>query len=118
MARQGAVRGLGLARVRAVSGRRAARPACPPEIEAAIFEGNGSLDVFELASKLRVPALVLWARAGDFPYTHFEHLAGQMAGSELRVADAGHLMVMENPELVVREVLRFSKAAKRPRSEP
>jgi pimeloyl-ACP methyl ester carboxylesterase len=81
--------------------------ACPPEIEAAIFEGNGSLDVLELASKVRVPALVLWARAGDFPYTHFQELASQMAGSELRVADAGHLVVMENPELVVREVMRF-----------
>jgi pimeloyl-ACP methyl ester carboxylesterase len=93
--------------------------ACPPEIEAAIFDGAGSLDVLELASKVRVPALVLWARAGDFSYSHFEDLAGQMTASELRVADAGHLVPMENPELVVREVLRFvGKAAKRPRSEP
>jgi pimeloyl-ACP methyl ester carboxylesterase len=81
--------------------------ACPPEIEAAIFDANGSLDVLEVASKVRVPALILWARAGNFPYSHFESLAAQMSASELRVADAGHLVPMENPELVVREVLRF-----------
>jgi pimeloyl-ACP methyl ester carboxylesterase len=81
--------------------------ACPPEIEAAIFEANGSLDVLELASQVRVPALVLWARAGNFPYAHFEKLSTRMAAGELRVADAGHLVPMENPELVVREVLRF-----------
>jgi pimeloyl-ACP methyl ester carboxylesterase len=93
--------------------------ACPPEIEAAIFDANSSLDVLELASRVRVPALVLWARAGNFPYSHFENLAAQMSAAELRVADAGHLVPMENPELVVREVLRFvGKAAKRPRSEP
>lgn len=81
--------------------------ACPPEIEAAIFDANSSLDVLELASKVRVPALVLWARAGNFPYSHFEGLAAQMPAAELRVADAGHLVPMEKPELVVREVLRF-----------
>jgi len=81
--------------------------ACPPEIEAAIFDANSSLDVLELASKVRVPALILWARAGNFPYSHFESLAEQMLAAELRVADAGHLVPMENPELVVREVLRF-----------
>jgi len=81
--------------------------ACPPEIEAAIFDANASLDVVELASKVRVPALILWARAGNFPYTHFENLAAQMPAAELRVADSGHLVPMENPELVVREVLRF-----------
>ena len=56
---------------------------------------------------MRVPALILWARAGNFPYAHFESFASQMPAAELRVADAGHLVPMENPELVVREVLRF-----------
>jgi pimeloyl-ACP methyl ester carboxylesterase len=88
--------------------------ACPPEIEAAIFEANGSLDVLEIASKVRVPALILWARAGNFPYSHFEELATLIPGAELRVADAGHLVPMENPELVVREVLRFVGKARRP----
>jgi pimeloyl-ACP methyl ester carboxylesterase len=87
--------------------------ACAPEVEAAIFEANGSLDVLELAAKVRVPALILWARAGNFPYTHFENLAARMGAGELRVADTGHLVPMENPELVVREALRFVQRSTR-----
>jgi len=83
--------------------------ACPPEIEAAIFEANGSLDVMQRASAVRVPTLILWARAGNFSYAHYEALAARMSQAELRVADAGHLVPMENPELVVREVLRFAQ---------
>jgi pimeloyl-ACP methyl ester carboxylesterase len=81
--------------------------ACPPEIEATIFDAAPDFDVMQRASELRVPALVLWARAGNFPYSHYETLVGYMPHGELRVADAGHLVPMENPELVVREVLRF-----------
>ena len=81
--------------------------ACPPEIEAAIFEANTSLDVMQRASEVRVPTLILWARAGNFAYAHYEALAARMPRAELRVADAGHLVPMENPELVVREVLGF-----------
>ena len=54
------------------------------------------------------PALVLWARGGHFPREHFEDLAGRMQRGEVRDADAGHLVPMERPELVVGEVLRFS----------
>jgi pimeloyl-ACP methyl ester carboxylesterase len=82
--------------------------ACPPEIEAAIFEAHGSLDPMELATKVGVPALILWARAGNFPYLHLESLASRMRNATLRLADAGHLVPMEKPELVVREVLRFA----------
>jgi pimeloyl-ACP methyl ester carboxylesterase len=81
--------------------------ACPPEIEATIFDAAPDFDVMQRASELRVPALVLWARAGNFPYSHFETLVGQMRHGVLRVADTGHLVPMENPELVAREVLRF-----------
>jgi hypothetical protein len=36
-----------------------------------------------------------------------------MAAGELHVADTGHLVPMENPELVVREVLRFARRSVR-----
>jgi pimeloyl-ACP methyl ester carboxylesterase len=84
--------------------------ACPPEVEATIFEANGSLDVMQLAGGVRVPALILWARAGNFPYAHFEALAARMAAGSVRVADAGHLVPMQDPALVVKEVLRFARA--------
>ena len=48
--------------------------ACPPEIEATIFEAAPDFDVMQRAAEVRVPALVLWARAGNFPYSHFEAL--------------------------------------------
>jgi pimeloyl-ACP methyl ester carboxylesterase len=89
--------------------------ACPPEIEAAIFDAHGSVDPLERAAKVEVPTRVLWARAGNFPYALFEDLVSRMRDAELRVIDAGHLIPMEAPELVVREVLDL--AAKRPRSE-
>lgn len=81
--------------------------ACPPEIEAAVFEFSGELDVLERARNVRIPARILWARDGIFPYAHYETLVSRMARAELRVADSGHLVPMENPELVVREVLDF-----------
>lgn len=83
--------------------------ACPPEIEGTIFEAAPDFDVMQRAAEVKVPALVLWARAGNFPYAHFEDLVARMPHGELRVADAGHLVPMENPELVVREVLRFMR---------
>jgi pimeloyl-ACP methyl ester carboxylesterase len=82
--------------------------ACPPEIEAAIFEAHGSLDPMERAAQVVVPTLILWARAGNFPYAHLESLASRMPRGELRLADAGHLVPMEKPELVVRDVLKFA----------
>jgi pimeloyl-ACP methyl ester carboxylesterase len=84
--------------------------ACPPEIEATIFEAAPDFDVLQRAAGVKVPALVLWARAGNFSYAYFEALVSPMARGELRVADTGHLVPMEDPELVVREVLRFVRS--------
>jgi len=81
--------------------------ACSPETEATIFDSAGELDVMQRAGGVQVPALVLWARAGNFSYAHYEALVARMPRGVLRVADAGHLVPMEQPELVVREVVRF-----------
>ena len=82
--------------------------ACAPETEATIFDAAGELDVMQRAAGVRVPALVLWARGGNFTWAHYEALVARMQQGVLRVADAGHLVPMEQPELVVREVLRFA----------
>jgi pimeloyl-ACP methyl ester carboxylesterase len=81
---------------------------CPGEVEAAIFERGASVDPMQEARRLRVPALVLWAQRGDFPRAHFEELVRRMPDGRLRDAAAGHLVPMEDPELVVRETLAFS----------
>lgn len=82
--------------------------ACSGEVEAAIYERGASVDAIEEARRVRCPALVLWARRGDFPRAIFEALVRAMPDAELRDADAGHFVPMEDPELVVREVLAFS----------
>jgi pimeloyl-ACP methyl ester carboxylesterase len=81
---------------------------CSPFVEATIFEGGFQLDVMARAPELAVPALVLWARGGNFPRPHFESLASLMQRAEVRTADAGHLVPMERPEIVAEEVLAFS----------
>ncbi len=96
---------------------------CPGEVEAAIFERGASVDAMAAARRLRVPALVLAARRGNFPRAHFEELARGMSDGRVREVDTGHFVPMEDPELVVRETLAFSArpespAAASPRSPP
>jgi len=81
---------------------------CPPEVEATIFEGGGSVDVLGRAGELEPPALVLWAQGGNFPRAHFEDLASRMQRGAVRTVDAGHLVPMEKPGLVADEVRAFS----------
>lgn len=79
--------------------------ACPGAVEAAIFGQSGGLDVAALARRAAdVPARVLWARHGDFPRAVYERVFAAMAHARIIDADAGHLIPMEQPELVVREV--------------
>ncbi len=80
---------------------------CPGEIEAAIYEAAGSVDVMALAPRLSTPALILWARRGNFPREHFEDLAGRMQDATLLEADTGHFVPMEDPERVAEWVLAF-----------
>jgi pimeloyl-ACP methyl ester carboxylesterase len=81
---------------------------CPGEVEAMIFEANGSVDVMERAARLETPALILWARRGNFSRAHFEELASRMQRGRVRDADTGHFIPMENAGLVVDEVFGFS----------
>lgn len=79
---------------------------CPGEIEATVFSTSGGLDLFDLARRATTPALFLWAERGDFPRFIYESLVGEMADARIVDVAAGHLVPMENPELVVDEVLR------------
>jgi pimeloyl-ACP methyl ester carboxylesterase len=79
--------------------------ACPGDVEATIFGHAGGLDVEALARRAAaVPATVLWARRGDFPRAVYERVFAAMPHARIVDADAGHLVPMERPELVVREV--------------
>ena len=78
---------------------------CPGEVEAAVFSQSGRLDVADLARRATVPAVVLWARHGDFPPAVYQRVFAAMEDARVVDVDSGHLVPMEHPELVVAAVL-------------
>lgn len=80
---------------------------CPGAVEAAIFAASGAdLDPVDLARRAAaLPATVLWARRGDFSRPLYERVFAQMPRARIVEVDAGHLVPMERPELVVGAVL-------------
>ena len=84
---------------------------CPSAIEAAIFDQGRDLDVAAIAKDHPVPTLWIRAARGNFPTEWCHSLAGRMRACEYRDLDVGHLVVMEQPEVVSAEALRFAAAA-------
>jgi len=84
---------------------------CPGAIEAAVFAGSSHIDVFALAERVRTPALLLHAARGDFPLPLYEMVAASMANAHVEDVDAGHLIPMERPDLVVAAVNRLAGEA-------
>jgi pimeloyl-ACP methyl ester carboxylesterase len=80
---------------------------CPGEVEALIFEASDSLEILDLASRVMVPALLLWAQQGNFPREVYEELAAKMGAAEIVDVAAGHLIPMVDPELIIAQVLDF-----------
>jgi pimeloyl-ACP methyl ester carboxylesterase len=71
---------------------------CPPEVEAAIFEQSGSLDLFDYAERVRAPSLVVRASGGFLPPALFEALAEALPKGRLVESPAGHLLPLEDPK--------------------
>jgi pimeloyl-ACP methyl ester carboxylesterase len=86
---------------------------CPGEVEAAVFEQGGTLDSLAAARSLSVPALLLWARDGNFPREFHEAVASAMRDGCVEQVAAGHLLVMERPDLVAAATLRFVRSCTR-----
>jgi pimeloyl-ACP methyl ester carboxylesterase len=84
---------------------------CAPETEAAVYAEGGLSDVWGPTAGLATPALLLWARHGDFPRGVFEAFAARLRDARIQDLDAGHLVSMEEPELVVSAALAFAKPA-------
>jgi pimeloyl-ACP methyl ester carboxylesterase len=81
---------------------------CSGEIEAAIFEANGSTDLWSSAKRVRTPTLIEWAARGLFPRATYEKLAACMADGRVCDVDAGHLAPMQHPDRVVAPILEFA----------
>jgi pimeloyl-ACP methyl ester carboxylesterase len=81
---------------------------CPSSVEAAIFDQGRELDILGIADAHPIPTLWLRAARGNFPGDWCRSLTSLMKACELVDLDAGHLVVMEQPELVAQAALRFS----------
>jgi len=81
--------------------------ACPGEIEAAIFDHARRVDAWELASRLRVPALILCAERGNFGRAMYDQVAARMRDARIVDVPTGHLVPMERPDLVAEHVHKF-----------
>jgi pimeloyl-ACP methyl ester carboxylesterase len=79
---------------------------CPGAVEAAIFE-SASIDVAAWARGVRAPTLFLWAKRGNFSRATYEKLAASMPAGAVADVDAGHLVPLERPDLVVDAVEEF-----------
>jgi pimeloyl-ACP methyl ester carboxylesterase len=80
---------------------------CAAETEAAVYSEGALASVWGPTEKLAVPTLILWARRGNFPRAIFEAFAARLADARIQDVDAGHLIPMERPELVVDAVRAF-----------
>jgi pimeloyl-ACP methyl ester carboxylesterase len=92
---------------------------CATETEGAVYAEGGLASVWDPTEKLAVPTLVLWASRGDFPRAIFEAYVARLADARIQDVDAGHLVPMEKPELVVEAALDFTSRSGSPaRSSP
>lgn len=69
-------------------------------------------DVQSLYPTITTPTLILWGREDNWiPLERGEELHGLIPGSALRVIDdAGHLVIEEKPDELVKEILEFVQA--------
>jgi len=83
---------------------------CSPEVEATIFASGAGFDPWVFAPLVAAPARILRAARGDFPLAAFDELAMLMGNASVGEVDAGHLIPMERPDLVVDAVDAFLHA--------
>ena len=79
---------------------------CGGDVEAEVFGRGGEVDVAAWAPRVVTPTLFLWAKGGNFPRVRYERIVSSMHDARIEDVDAGHLVPMERPDLVVRAALR------------
>ena len=82
---------------------------CSPEVEAAVFEATSpDLNLFEVATAVACPALLVHAGRGYFPAALHEKFAAQFQNGAFLNADAGHLMPLEDPQYCAELLFEFA----------
>ncbi len=74
---------------------------CAPEVEATVFSTGGTIDLFEVERWPSIPVRFHWASGGNFSRATYEALAARMPDARVGTVETGHLVPMEDPELVV-----------------
>src|SRR5688572_14322240 len=94
--------------------------ACRPETLARDVAMSRGMDLTAVAKALRVPALVLCGSRDQItPPALSTELHTLIADSRLRIVEgAGHMVLMEAPDVVNREIQTFADAVARPRRLP
>jgi lipase len=87
--------------------------ACPPEVEAAIYAGAGSVDIHVALSRIQIPVVVLRARpqlgdAAGFDFSSsptWSELATRFPnGRDVHYPQLTHFIPMQVPEVVAEHV--------------
>jgi pimeloyl-ACP methyl ester carboxylesterase len=81
---------------------------CCGEVEAAVFEASGVLDIFDVAHEIEVPVLLLRAGRGYFPMVVYEEIVARMSHGRVLELDIDHLMPMHNPPELGNALLDFA----------
>lgn len=85
------------------------------ETRSAVFYGDllacNAFDVMDRVKRIKVPALIMCGGMDRMtPMRYSEYLAGQMPNARLRILfDAGHMLIMEQPNVVAEALLEFIK---------
>ena len=80
-----------------------------PEVMAGDYAACDAFDVRERLGQIAAPALVIGGTADQMtPLKHAEFLAQRIPGAKLaKIEGAGHMVMLEQPELVARHVEQF-----------
>ena len=62
--------------------------ACPPAVEADLFDGLVDCDLGDHPERLALPMRFLWAEAGNQPRAHFEGIAAALPDADVESIDA------------------------------
>ena len=81
---------------------------CRGEVEAAVFEADGELDIFEVVHQIEAPALLVRAGRGFFPMVVYQEVVARMTDGRALELDIDHLMPMHNPPKLGDVLLEFA----------
>ena len=86
--------------------------ACPGELEARIYEGNGILDIWPQVTDFDRPVLIIASDPeqpdAQLPATSCRALAEECGFPYVAIPGTGHFLQIEEPQLCVREVFEFA----------